>query len=58
VDFHGNGIGKLFAGKAQKIDIGIILKRTELALEHDGKTISSITPKTHGKAFAVEVAYA
>jgi nitroreductase len=57
VQFYGKGIGKLIMGKLHKIDLGIVLKHTELALEHDGKTITTITPKNIGKAFAIEIAY-
>jgi hypothetical protein len=57
VEFHGKGIGQLLMGKLQKIDLGIVLKHTELALEHDGKKITSITPQNNSKPFAVEVAY-
>ncbi|MDR0852191.1 MAG: nitroreductase [Clostridiales Family XIII bacterium] len=54
VQYNGKGIGKLFASKMQKIDLGIILKTVELALEHEGKTVQSITPKTSEQRFAIE----
>jgi hypothetical protein len=57
VQFHGKGLGKFLMGKLQKIDLGIVLKHTALALEHDGKTITSITPQNNSKSFAVEVVY-
>ncbi|GHU77976.1 nitroreductase [Clostridia bacterium] len=58
VQSNGRGIGKLLMGKMQKIDLGIILKYVELALEHEGKTVRSITPKGNDKDFSVEVMYA
>ena len=57
VKYDGKGIGKLFAGKYQKIDLGILLKHAELALEHEGKTVKSITPSGNGKNFAVTMIY-
>lgn len=57
VKYNGKGLGKLFAGKFQKIEIGIILKHVELALEHEGKSVSGITPSGKGKNFAVIVTY-
>lgn len=53
----GKGLGKVFAAKWQKIDIGIVLKFVELALEHEGKTLTSITPSSNEKDFAVTVNY-
>ncbi|GHU71168.1 nitroreductase [Clostridia bacterium] len=57
VQSNGRGIGKLLMGKVQKIDLGIILKYVELAFEHEGKTVRSITPKGNDKDFSVEVMY-
>lgn len=57
VRYNGTGIGKLFAGKFQKIDIGILLKYVDLALEHEGKIVTGFTPSGMGKDFAVAVTY-
>ena len=51
------GIVKLFAPNFQKIDLGIYLKHIELALKHEGKTITAITPSGSGRDFAVMVEY-
>jgi hypothetical protein len=51
------GIIKHLIHKMQKIDIGICLKHTVLALEHEGKTITAINPTGSGKTFAVTVEY-
>ncbi|MDR1539556.1 MAG: hypothetical protein LBU32_16460 [Clostridiales bacterium] len=53
----GGGIRKLLTGNLQKIDLGIILKCVELALEREGKAVTALTPKGGGKTFAVEVAF-
>jgi nitroreductase len=58
VKYTPKGIGKLLAGKMQKIDVGIITKYVELALEHEGKTVVAVTPQDTGKYFRLEVAYA
>jgi len=57
VKYNGKGIGKLFAGKFQKIDLGILLKHVELALEHEGKTVMEIASSGKGKNFAATVTY-
>jgi nitroreductase len=57
VKSDGRGIGKLLMSKMQKIDLGIILKYVELALENEGKTVRSVTPTSDGKGFAVDVVY-
>ena len=51
----GHGIGKLIVGKLQKIDLWICLKHIELALEHEGKIVTSIQSQGRGKGFFVEV---
>jgi hypothetical protein len=57
IQYNGKGIGKLFAGKMQKIDLGIILKHVELALEQESRKIIAITPKIGAKIFEMELAY-
>ena len=55
---NAHGIGKLLTGKIYMFDLGIITKHIEVALERDGKVITSI--KTAGnteKDFAIEVRY-
>ena len=56
VRYNGQGIGKLLVGSLQMIDLGIVLKYVELALEHEGKK-AAITARGRGKSFAVEAAY-
>jgi hypothetical protein len=51
------GITRLLAARFQPIDLGIVLKHIELALEHEGKTVHAIEPVGSGKAFAVRLAY-
>ncbi|MDR1805807.1 MAG: hypothetical protein LBQ80_03430 [Clostridium sp.] len=51
-----NGIFKLLPLKLQSIDLGIFLKTTVLALEHEGKSIDEITLRD-GKSFAVGIKY-
>jgi hypothetical protein len=57
VHYTPKGIGKLLAGTMQKIDVGIITKYAELALEHEGKTVIAVTPHGTGRDFRLEVAY-
>jgi hypothetical protein len=57
IHYDGKGLGRLVAAKFQKIDLGIITKFVELALAHEGKTVTSITPGGTGKSFAVTVEY-
>jgi nitroreductase len=57
VHAKGRSIGKLLVGKLQRIDLGIILKHVELALEHEGKKVQSIVPSASGKDFSIDVAY-
>jgi hypothetical protein len=51
------GILKHLIHKMQKIDIGICLKHTVLALEHEEKTVTAINPTGSGKTFAVTVEF-
>ncbi|MDR0905480.1 MAG: hypothetical protein LBN00_04815 [Oscillospiraceae bacterium] len=55
VKYTPNGIGRLLAGKMQKIDVGIITRYVELALEHEGKIVTAVTPDGTGKNFGIEV---
>lgn len=57
VRYDGKGLGKLFAAKFQKIDLGIILKFALLALEHEEKPVVSVEPCGTGKNFAVVMSY-
>jgi nitroreductase len=57
VQSNSRGIGKLLMANFQKIDLGIVLKHIELAIEHEGKSITTITPREDGKTFSVEVSY-
>ncbi|MDR1328163.1 MAG: hypothetical protein LBK23_01000 [Oscillospiraceae bacterium] len=51
------GVGKLLPGRLYLYDLGIALKHVEVALEHEGKTVTSFTPRGSGKTFAVEAAF-
>ena len=56
VRYNGQGIGKLLVGNLQMVDLGIVLKTIELALEHEGKK-AAITVCGSGKSCAAEAAY-
>jgi nitroreductase len=51
------GIGKILPGKLYLYDIGIALKHVELALEHEGKTVTAFSFNGGGKDFSVKVQY-
>jgi hypothetical protein len=51
------GIGKLLPGRLYLYDLGIALKHVEVALEHEGKAVTSFTTRGSGKTFAAEVAF-
>jgi hypothetical protein len=51
------GIGKILPGKLYLYDIGIALKHVELALEHEGKTVTAFSFNGSGKDFSVKVQY-
>jgi hypothetical protein len=58
IRYFGRGLMKLILGKKlSKIDLGIVTRHVETALRHEGKTNLSITPKTSGKTFEIEIAY-
>jgi nitroreductase len=51
------GIGKIIPGRMYLFDLGIITKHVEVALEHEGKTVTAIEVSGSGKNSAVEVQY-
>jgi len=58
VRYFGRGIMKLILkNKLSKIDLGIVTRHIEVALQNEGKTIKAITPITDKKGFAIEVTY-
>jgi hypothetical protein len=58
IRYFGRGLLKLLLRKKlNKIDLGISARHVEAALIHEGKTILSITPKTGGKTFEIEIPY-
>ena len=57
LQYTPKGIVKLLAPQFQKIDLGICLRHIELALKHEGKTVTSITPAGSGKNFVVTIEY-
>lgn len=52
------GIGKILPGRLYLFDLGIALKHIELALERDGKSISSFAFAGKEKGLRIEVRYA
>ncbi len=58
VRYFGRGLMKMILkSKMNKIDIGIMTRHVVTALENEGKQIKSITPKTSGKDFEIEISY-
>ncbi|GHU88179.1 nitroreductase [Clostridia bacterium] len=59
VTVHANvrGVGKIIPGRLYLFDLGIITKHVEVALEHEGKTITAIEIHGNGKDSSVEVRY-
>ena len=54
----GHGISRLILkNKLNKIDIGIATRHAVLALEHQGKEIEAIIPKTENDSFSIEILY-
>ncbi|MDR2046737.1 MAG: hypothetical protein LBP79_02365 [Clostridiales bacterium] len=52
------GIGGLLPGKLYLYDLGIITKHVEIALEHEGFTVTDVKLAGSGKELTVEVDYA
>ncbi len=58
VRYFGRGLTQmLLKSKMSKIDMGIITRHIVTALENEGKEVKSITPKTSGKDFEIEMIY-
>lgn len=58
IQYVGRGLMKLMLRKKlNKIDLGIAARHIETALRHEGNAILSITPKTSGKTFEIEIIY-
>jgi hypothetical protein len=57
VHYFGRGVIRLMLKKLNKIDLGIVTRHIEEALLHEGREIRSITPRTKGKDFYIEIAY-
>ncbi len=58
VRYFGRGLTQmLLKPKMSKIDMGIIMRHLVTTLEHEGREIKSITPKTSGKDFEIEIIY-
>jgi hypothetical protein len=49
------GVGRVLPGRLYLFDLGIITKHVEIALTHEGKTVTSIEVTGKGKSSAVEV---
>jgi len=54
---NARGLGKILPGKFYLYDIGIITKHVEVALEHEGKTVTAIEAVCSKKDIAMEVRY-
>jgi hypothetical protein len=58
IKYFGRGLVKMILQKKlNKIDLGIVTRHVEVALLHEGKEITSITPRGAGKEFQIEVFY-
>jgi hypothetical protein len=57
VRYFGRGLTKRMLKKTNKIDVGIIARQIQVALEHEGKTVSSITAHSDGKNFEIGLSY-
>lgn len=54
----GRGVSRLILKKKlNKIDIGIAARHAVLALEHQGKEIEAVIPKTENDSFSIEILY-
>lgn len=54
----GRGVSRLILKKKlNKIDIGIAARHAVLALEHQGKEIEAVIPKTENDSFYIEILY-
>ena len=56
-DFGRGLLRVVLRTKLNKIDIGIAARHAVIALEHEGKEITSIVPKITEKEFEVEISY-
>jgi hypothetical protein len=56
-DFGRGLLRVMLRNKLNKIDIGIAARHAVIALEHEGKKITSILPKVTEKEFEVEISY-
>ncbi len=56
--YFGRGMMKLvLKKKLNKIDLGIAARHAELALQNEGKEVTSVLPVTTGKDFSIELRY-
>lgn len=54
----GRGVSRLILkNKLNKIDTGIATRHAVLALEHQGKEIEAVIPKTENDSFSIEILY-
>lgn len=54
----GRGVSRLILkNKLNKIDTGIAARHAVLALEHQGKEIEAVIPKTENDSFSIEILY-
>jgi hypothetical protein len=51
------GVGRIIPGRLYLFDLGIVTKHVEVALEHEGKTVTAINVAGKGKDSFVEVRY-
>ena len=58
VRYHGRGVSQfMLKPRLSKIDLGIITRHVETALQSEDKTVLSVKPITAEKDFAVELCY-
>lgn len=59
VRYFGRGVMKMILKtKMNQVDIGIVARHIVTALEHEGKSIQSVTPVTADKSLEIQIRYA
>jgi nitroreductase len=57
INSNARGIGRILPGRLYLIDLGIVTKHVETALEHDGKTVTALNAAGKAKDSFVEVSF-
>ena len=55
VNTNVRGVGRILPGRLYLFDLGIVTKHAEIALEHEGKTVTAIEVTGKGKDSMVEI---